>query len=66
MNASQLQVLRQAERAKAVNQPYRPSEAFVLATNACVRDGFIDPRQTGGFTLNSDGERALAASRQRA
>lgn len=66
MNASQLQVLRQAERAKAVNQPYRPSEAWLLATDACVRDGLVDRRQTGGFALNSDGERALAASRQRA
>lgn len=58
------QILIQAERAKARQMAYIPSEAYLGGAVRLANEGLLDRPPTGNYWINSDGERELAGIRR--
>lgn len=58
------QILIQAERAKARQMAYIPSEAYQGGASRAADDGLLDRPATGHSEINARGERELAAIRR--
>lgn len=58
------QILIQAERAKARQMAYIPSEAYQGGASRAADEGLLDRPQTGNYGINAQGERELAGIRR--